>query len=96
MAVVADPTRRLYREFGVESSLRALLDPRAWLPGIRGAVSKHRPLSGDHKSGHVGRPADFLIDHNGRVLANKYGVYAFDQWSVDELLHLAGGRADPA
>ncbi len=30
-AVVADPAKRLYREFGVESSPRALLDPRAWL-----------------------------------------------------------------
>lgn len=28
--LVADPERMLYREFGVESSLRALLDPRVW------------------------------------------------------------------
>ena len=27
-AVVADPTLRTYREFGVESGRRALLDPR--------------------------------------------------------------------
>ena len=94
LAVVADPSKRLYREFGVEPSLRALLDPRAWLPAIRGAVSKRRPLSGDHKSGHFGLPADFLIDRHGRVLANKYGVHAFDQWSVDELLQLTRGRAD--
>jgi len=31
-AVVPDPQKRLYREFGVESAKRALLSPRAWLP----------------------------------------------------------------
>src|SRR5690349_23254091 len=31
-AVVADPDKRLYAEFGVASSPRALLDPRAWVP----------------------------------------------------------------
>jgi AhpC/TSA family len=29
-ALVADPTRVLYREFGVEKSVRSVLDPRAW------------------------------------------------------------------
>nr|WP_262701733.1 hypothetical protein [Streptomyces sp. NEAU-383] len=31
-AVVADPGKRLYREFGVEQARRALLSPRAWGP----------------------------------------------------------------
>ena len=31
-ATVADPEKSLYREFGVESAVRSLLDPRAWLP----------------------------------------------------------------
>lgn len=50
-AVIADPDKRLYAEFGVESALRALLDPRAWVPVLR-AVSrsalmilrKHQPV----------------------------------------------------
>ena len=40
--VVADPGKRLYREFGVESSPRALLDPRAWWTILR-AVAHSRP-----------------------------------------------------
>ena len=91
-AVVADPDRRLYREFGVEPSVRALLDPRAWLPALRGVAAKRRPLAGDHHSGHLGRPADFLIASDGRVLASKYGVHAFDQWSVNELLAQVAAR----
>jgi hypothetical protein len=35
-------------------------------------------------------PADFLIGSDGRVLAAKFGRHADDQWSVDELLDMAG------
>lgn len=87
--VVADPDKRLYREFGVDSSLRALLDPRAWGPLWRGVRHKPDPLAGDHRTGHLGRPADFLIAADGRIVARKYGAHAYDQWSVDELLELA-------
>lgn len=90
-AVVADPEKRLYAEFGVESSARALLDPRAWLPGAQGALRKlrQRRLRLPDLGGPLGLPADFLIASDGRVLARKYGAYAYDQWSVDELLVLA-------
>jgi hypothetical protein len=37
-AVIADPGKRLYAEFGVESSVRALLSPRAWGPIVRGTT----------------------------------------------------------
>ncbi|MGC4779233.1 peroxiredoxin-like family protein [Micromonospora sp. NBRC 110037] len=93
-AVVADPDRRLYREFGVESARRSLLDPRAWLPILRGvAISTWYILRGRERSpsltphgGRFGLPADFLIAPDGRVLAEKYGEHASDQWPVDELL----------
>lgn len=43
-AVVADPDKRLYAEFGVESAPRALLSPRAWGP-VAGAGAA-RPVGG--------------------------------------------------
>ncbi|MFF2203485.1 peroxiredoxin-like family protein [Streptomyces sp. NPDC058145] len=100
-AVVADPDRRLYAEFGVERAPRALLDPRVWGPILRAVVSgtwnvvrgrEHLPSAGPH-GGRLGLPGDFLIAPDGRVLAAKYGEHAYDQWSVDELLELAA-RAD--
>ncbi len=100
-AVVADPGKQLYEEFGVESAKRALLDPRAW-PAIVGGVLtslweivRHRhPAPPDPpQGGRFGLPADFLIASDGSVLAAKYGQHANDQWSVDELLVLAR-RAD--
>ncbi|HEY8524126.1 MAG TPA: peroxiredoxin-like family protein [Acidimicrobiales bacterium] len=99
--VVADPRKRLYREFGVESSPRAVLDPRAWPAIVKGVarslgemVRERRPLprpGGDR----LGLPGDFLVAPDGRVVAAKRGVHADDQWSVDELLaHAAAASRD--
>jgi len=88
-AVVADPDRKLYKEFGVGSSIGAVLHPRAMLAAARGM--RWSKASGAMGLGekHSGKPADFLIGTDGTVLARKYGTHANDQWSVDELLRLA-------
>jgi peroxiredoxin len=96
-AVVGDPEKRLYAEFGVESARRALLDPRVWwtvakavaigtwqIARGRARAPKSRP-----DGGRLGLPADFLIGPDGRVAAAKYGEHAADHWSVDDLLTLA-------
>jgi hypothetical protein len=96
-AVIADPDKRLYVEFGVESSPRALLDPRAWWPIARGVAHSLGAIvrkqgsapAANPRGGRLGLPADFLIAGDGRVLACKYGAHVYDQWSVDELLGLA-------
>lgn len=89
-AVIADPDKHYYREFGVESSRRALRNPRTWGAILRGSalivIGTYRPPSVRQQGGRLGLPADFLIDPGGRVLARKYGEHAYDQWSVDELL----------
>lgn len=99
-AVVADPARRLYTRFGVESMPRSLLNPRAWWPIARAVVSgmgqvlrgrEHLPASRPN-GGRLGLPADFLIAGDGRILAVKYGEHVYDQWSVDELLSLAAAE----
>ena len=95
--LVADPEKRLYRELGVESSLRALLDPRAFLPVLRAVTAgtlailtgSERPPALFPSGGRLGLPGDFLIAPNGRVVACKYGEHADDQWSVDDVLRLA-------
>jgi peroxiredoxin len=96
-AVIADPEKKLYRAFGVEASLRALLDPSAWpaiLLGIGRSLGAillgQEPVPTLHpRGGRLGLPADFLIATDGRVLSCKYGTHAYDQWSVDEILTLA-------
>jgi peroxiredoxin len=96
-AVVADPRKQLYKEFGVESAKRALLDPRAWPAIVSGVLNslweivRHRHPAPPRTpyGGRFGLPADFLIASGGSVIAVKYGQHANDQWSVGELLALA-------
>jgi len=93
--VVTDPDRQLYTIFGVDASLRGLLDPRVVPPALKAQPPRTgarlappcRPIQ--PTGGRLGLPADILIDRGGRVLARKYGTYACDQWSVDELLQFA-------
>jgi len=96
-ALIADPRRRLYRDLGVEPSPRSLLDPRAWGAMLRGplaalgaALRRSSPPPPSPTGGRLGLPADLLIAPDGRLLAVKYGHHAYDQWSVGELLRLAG------
>lgn len=90
-AVIADPQDKLYAEFGVGSSLGAILNPRAFLAAVPKVIRMLPKLPGlpPWGKGVFGLPADFLIAPNGRVVACKYGTHADDQWSVDQLLALA-------
>ena len=89
-AMVADPERKLYKEFGVEWSLRSVLNlsaVRAAVRGLRQTTSLTGALAPTEN--HLGKPADFLIGPDGTIRACKYGVHPDDQWSVDEMLKLA-------
>jgi hypothetical protein len=99
-AVIADPLKKLYAEFGIESRWRALLDPRSWpaiaegvLRSFAGTLRGRHPLPPFNPAGgRFGLPADFLIARDGRIAKCKYGTYADDQWSVDELLAIAAAN----
>lgn len=91
--LVADAEKVHYKEFGVESSLAYILNPKAVVACVRGMLRGN--LSLRMTGGPLGLPADFLIEPNGHVRAAKYGRHAYDQWSVDELLALAKGAVEP-
>jgi len=85
--VIADPEKTLYKQFGVGTSIFAILDLRAWPAIVNGNAVQDKP-TGKPEGGPLGLPADFLIGADGKVVADHYGRYAYDQWSVDELLTL--------
>jgi peroxiredoxin len=96
-AVIPDPDKRLYREFGVDTSWRSVFDPgamaavprAAWLATMRRVtVGAPLPLR-KATNGRIGLPADFLITTEGYVAAVKYGQHSGDSWSVDEVLAAA-------
>jgi peroxiredoxin len=103
-ALVADPHKRTYADFGVVAARRALSDPRVWLSilfsvlfvSYRIMFHGKRPPPLVPSNGRFGLPADFLIAPDGRVLASKYGEHADDQWSVDELLTRARDASSQA
>ncbi|WP_260396979.1 peroxiredoxin-like family protein [Variovorax sp. KBW07] len=85
---VADLGKKHYRQFGVENSVLALLNPRVFWSGMRWVLASRR-FYRKAENGITGLPADFLIDSGGRVVACNYGTHADDQWDADELLKLA-------
>jgi len=87
-ALVGDPKKALYKEFGVKASLR-FLSRKALGAALRGVAHGHFGLR--LAGGPIGLPGDFLIEPSGRIRAAKYGTHAYDQWSVDELIALARG-----
>lgn len=84
--VIADPERRLYAAYGVTSSARSILDPRAWFAFVRGVFARHPSSTFTGEGGHLGLPADFLVDQRGLIADCHYGKHADDQWSVDDVL----------
>jgi peroxiredoxin len=86
--VIGDPEKVLYKQFGVGESVFAILDVRVWPAIYKGIMEKDKP-TGEPEGGSLGLPADFLIDPTGKIVASHYGVHAYDQWTVDELLALA-------
>jgi len=91
--MVGDPKKVLYKDFGVETSL-GFMSLKALAAGMRGVAHGHFGLR--LAGGPFGLPADFLIAPSGQIKAVKYGTHAYDQWSVDELIALAGAAVQTA
>ena len=88
--VIGDPTKALYRKYGVESSISAFFSLKAWAASLKGILRKDKPaMIGIPNGGILGLPAEFLIASDGLVRAVHYGTHAYDQWTVDELLGLS-------
>jgi peroxiredoxin len=90
--VIADPEKLHYAEFGVGTSIFAILDPRVWPAMAQGIALKDKPV-GDPENGALGLPGDFLIAADGKIVASHYGRHAYDQWSVDDVLKLVKSSA---
>src|SRR5438105_2580578 len=78
--VIGDPDKELYKQFGVESSVFAVLNPAAWPAMSSGMKLKDKP-QGDPEGGPLGLPADLLINADGKVIASHYGKHGYDQWT---------------
>ncbi|SDW81240.1 redoxin domain-containing protein [Marinobacter mobilis] len=89
--LIADPSRTLYKNFGVESSWKALFSCDVVKKAIKG-IRKFGVKPPQSLEAELGLPADFLLDETGNILAVNYGTHADDQWSVDDVLGLLPAR----
>jgi peroxiredoxin len=88
--VIGDPERKLYRQYGVETAISAILNPGTWPALLKGSLAKNKPkIPMIPNGGILGLPAEFLVDSQGIIKAAHYGRHAGDSWSVDEMLQLA-------
>lgn len=90
-ALVGDPKKILYKEFGVGTSFGFLNSGKAlgaWTRGIAHGNFGLRSFPG----GPLGLPGDFLIAPSGQIKAVKYGTHSYDQWSIDELITMSRGN----
>jgi len=97
--LIADPSRQLYAEYGVERSWSRLATS-VLRPSFLVATVKASALGywGGRVDGDWARmPADFLIGPRGRVLLAKYGAHIGDHLSVSQILgHVPSHAADVA
>jgi peroxiredoxin len=89
--LVADPEKKFYRQFAVETSSKALLHP-AIIKALFKSLKTEKIAFPKVENGRLGLPGDFLMDGSGKLIACKYGTHAYDQWEVDELLELATNK----
>lgn len=86
--LIADPSRKLYKDFGVDTSWKALLNLGVMQKALKG-IRKFGMRVPQSLEAELGVPADFLINQSGTIVALKYGAHADDQWSVEEVIELA-------
>ena len=86
--LIADPSRKLYKDFGVDTSWKALLNLGVIQKALKG-IRKFGMRVPQSLEAELGVPADFLINQSGTIVALKYGAHADDQWSVEEVIELA-------
>ena len=83
---IADPERKLYEKFSVETSPTAWMHPSAMRQAVQGIIAKPGIPSMSPSEGATILPAEFIIGPSGKILAAKYGKHAGDQWNVDEIV----------
>lgn len=85
--LIADESKVLYKAFGVETSVSAMLNPKMLPASVKGIWHYGVKLPENYDAA-FNLPAEFLIDSLGNVLAAKYGTNYDDQWDVDELIQI--------
>lgn len=85
--IIADPERKLYREYGVSASLMGMFHLRVFGTALKAMFSGIFPGAPDFPLATV--PADFLIDPEGVVWSAYYGRAVSDHIPFEKVVEFA-------
>ena len=87
--LVADPDKRMFRLYGVETGWRGMISPAVMRDYVRALCAGFPSGMFTSDGGMLGNPADFLIDGDGRVVFARYGRHYADSLTAREVLERA-------
>src|SRR5215469_4457070 len=86
--LVADPTKRVFRQYGVETGLRGLFSPTVMREYLKALGVGYKPGLTTFDVGITGNPADFLIDADGKIAYAHYGTHYADSLDARQVAEL--------
>jgi len=95
-ALVADPTKAIFRRYGLETGWAGMFSPAVMRDYARALMSGFPPGLLTSDGGITGNPADFIVDADGRIAFVHYGKHYADSLDVTDVARirrsLAAGR----
>lgn len=87
---IADPEKRIFRDYGVEGSLGGMFARKVASDYVRAMRDGFYSKPFGYHGGIKGHPADFIIDGDGIVKHAHYGASYADSLGVDAVISVAG------
>jgi len=91
--LVADPEKRIFRAFGVETGLAGMFSFAVMRDYYRALRAGFEPGMFTSDGGITGNPADFLIDADGRIAYAHYGRHYADSLDADQVVEIRRGQS---
>lgn len=91
--LVADPEKRIFRAYGVETGLAGMFSPAVMRDYLRALMAGFPPGMLTSDGGITGNPADFIIDADGRVAFAHYGRHYADALDARQIAEIRRGQS---
>lgn len=83
--LVADPEKRIFRSYGVETGWAGMFSPAVMRDYAQALMTGFPPGLLTSDGGITGNPADFIVDADGRLAFAHYGKHYADSLDVENI-----------
>jgi thioredoxin-dependent peroxiredoxin len=94
--LVPDPQKIVFTAYGVERGLRGMMSPAVVRDYARALAQGYPSGMFTHDGGVTGKPADFIVDANGRVAFAHYGSHYADSLNAPDVVDVWRGLQSQA